>query len=47
MTRISRLEADGWYVLQINNGDLGNPGELVQRIRKVLESRPHQAAKGQ
>lgn len=47
MTRISRLEADGWYVLQINNRDLANPAELVERIRKVLGGRPHQPARGQ
>lgn len=40
MTRISRLEADRWYVLQVNNRDLSNPGELVQRIRRVLADRP-------
>jgi very-short-patch-repair endonuclease len=40
MTRISRLEADHWYVLQVNNRDLANPVELVQRIRKVLADRP-------
>lgn len=40
MTRISRLEADGWYVLQVNNRDLANPVELVQRIRRVLGDRP-------
>lgn len=39
MTRISRLEADHWYVLQVNNRDLGDPVELVQRIRKVLADR--------
>jgi very-short-patch-repair endonuclease len=41
MTRISRLEADGWYVLQINNRDLADPAELVQRIRNILGNRPH------
>lgn len=40
MTRISRLEADGWYVIQVNADDLRNPAELLQRIRKVLTSRP-------
>lgn len=40
MTRISRLEADGWYVLQVNRNDLDNPRELVQRIRTILSSRP-------
>lgn len=38
MTRISRLEADGWRVIQVNANDLANPCELLQRIRSVLES---------
>lgn len=41
MTRISRLEADKWYVLQVNNRDLADPVELVQRIRRVLADRPN------
>jgi len=41
MTRISRLEADGWVVIQVNNDDLDDPDELVRRINRVLESRPH------
>jgi very-short-patch-repair endonuclease len=40
MTRRSRLEADGWFVVLVNVDDLRNPGELVQRIRRVLASRP-------
>ncbi|MEO6942804.1 MAG: DUF559 domain-containing protein [Terrimesophilobacter sp.] len=40
MTRTSRLEADGWCVMQVNMEDLDNPRELVQRIRTVLRSRP-------
>jgi very-short-patch-repair endonuclease len=40
MTRISRLEADHWYVIQVNNRDLAHPVELVQRIRKVLADQP-------
>lgn len=40
MTRISRLEADGWYVIQVNADDLRNPGELLRRIRRVLLTRP-------
>ncbi len=39
MTRISRLEVDGWYVMQLNADDLRNENELVQRIRTVLASR--------
>ena len=41
MTRISRLEADGWKVIQINRDDLRNPDELIARIRQVLATRPH------
>ena len=40
MTRISRLEADGWVVIQVNNDDLDDPDELVRRIKRVLDSRP-------
>src|SRR5690554_348201 len=40
MTRTSRLEADGWVVIQVNADDLRNPAELAQRIRRVLASRP-------
>ncbi|HWU58961.1 MAG TPA: hypothetical protein VN045_09605 [Microbacteriaceae bacterium] len=39
MTRRSRLEADGWFVMLINADDLHNPEELVARIRKVLFDR--------
>jgi very-short-patch-repair endonuclease len=41
MTRISRLEAAGWIVVQINADDLRNPVELLARIRRVLATRPH------
>ncbi len=40
MTRISRLEADGWYVMQVNARDLDNAAELVARIRRLLAARP-------
>jgi very-short-patch-repair endonuclease len=40
MTRISRLEADGWVVIQVNNDDLADPDELVRRVIRVLEARP-------
>jgi very-short-patch-repair endonuclease len=40
MTRISRLEADGWFVMQVNKDDLDDPRELAQRIRIVLRMRP-------
>lgn len=38
MTRISRLQADGWFVMQLNANDLHDPAELLQRIRHVLET---------
>lgn len=40
MTRRARLEADGWYVMEVNADDLRNPAELLQRIRRVLADRP-------
>ena len=40
MTRISRLEADGWVVIQINSDDLADPDELVRRVIRVLANRP-------
>ncbi len=36
MTRVSRLEADGWRVMQVNADDLRDPRELVARVRRVL-----------
>jgi len=39
MTRIERLRAAGWFVMQVNYDDLGDPVELVARIRSVLASR--------
>jgi very-short-patch-repair endonuclease len=39
MTRIAKLHADGWYVMQVNADDLRNPQELVARIRHVLSQR--------
>ena len=39
LTRISRLEADDWYVMQVTAGDLDNPAELIARIRRKLASR--------
>jgi very-short-patch-repair endonuclease len=39
MTRISRLESDGWFVVQINANDLWNPGERVERLRRVIARR--------
>ena len=40
MTRISRLESDSWFVIQVNADDLRDPAELVARIRNVLVTRP-------
>lgn len=39
MTRRAKLEAEGWYVMEINADDLRNPDELVHRIRTVLAKR--------
>jgi very-short-patch-repair endonuclease len=39
MTRRSRLEAEGWFVIEINADDLKHPDELVARIRSVLRQR--------
>jgi very-short-patch-repair endonuclease len=41
MTRISRLEADEWKVMQVNKEDIAAPVELVARIRRTLAGRPH------
>jgi very-short-patch-repair endonuclease len=40
MTRIDRLQAAGWFVMQVNLDDLNDPDELVARIRSVLDARP-------
>ena len=39
MTRRSRLEALGWYVMELNADDLRDPAELLARIRQVLARR--------
>jgi hypothetical protein len=39
MTRRTRLEALGWYVMELNADDLANPAELVERIRALLVGR--------
>ena len=39
MTRRSRLEAAGWFVMDINADDLKHPDELLARIRSVLRQR--------
>lgn len=46
MTRISRLEADGWYVFQVNNRDLADSTELVQRLQRVLDGGSRHPARG-
>jgi very-short-patch-repair endonuclease len=35
MTRLSRLEADGWTVMFVNAGDMGDPAELAARVTRV------------
>lgn len=37
MTRRSRLEAGGWYVMELNADDLKDPAELAERIQSVLK----------
>lgn len=39
MTRRTRLEAQGWRVIEVNADDLANPVELVARIRSILAQR--------
>lgn len=39
MTRRSRLEARGWFVMELNADDLRDPHELAARIRSVLRTR--------
>ena len=39
MTRRTRLEVDGWTVMELNWDDLQNPAELVARIRRGLARR--------
>ena len=41
MTRVSRLEADDWKVMQVNKDDVKNPVELIARIRTTLRARPY------
>lgn len=36
MTRRTRLEAQGWHVLELNWDDLKDPRELVASIRMAL-----------
>lgn len=36
MTRRSRFEAKGWFVMELNADDLDDPTELVERIRMAL-----------
>lgn len=39
MTRRSRLEAQGWFVMELNADDLKDPTELVARIQRVFAAR--------
>ncbi|MHC5796814.1 endonuclease domain-containing protein [Lacisediminihabitans sp. FW035] len=39
MTRRSKLEANGWRVMELNADDLKDPAELVARIRRLLAHR--------
>lgn len=39
MTRRSRLEAEGWYVMELNADDLKNSDELVDRVLTVMARR--------
>ena len=39
MTRRSRLETAGWYVMEINADDLRDPVELVGRIRAAMATK--------
>jgi very-short-patch-repair endonuclease len=41
MTRISRLDADEWKVMQVNKDDMRTPTELLARIERTLASRPY------
>ena len=40
MTRRSRLEAEGWRVMELNADDLKDPAELVRRIRDLAQLPP-------
>ncbi len=44
LTRRSRLESQGWYVMELNADDLKDPAELTQRIRTVLARRRREFA---
>jgi very-short-patch-repair endonuclease len=39
MTRRSKLEAEGWRVMELNADDLKDPIELVTRMRKLARLR--------
>jgi very-short-patch-repair endonuclease len=40
MTRRSRLESDGWRVIDVNEDDLHDPAELVARVQRIIRSHP-------
>ncbi len=37
MTRISRLEADGWYVMQINIDGVADQAEIIKQITEAID----------
>jgi very-short-patch-repair endonuclease len=41
MTRVSRLEADDWKVMQVNKDDIATQVELVTRVDRMLRTRPY------
>ncbi|TPW74652.1 hypothetical protein [Schumannella soli] len=40
-TRLSRLRAHGWLVMEINARDLDDPVELLARIARAIAAHPH------
>jgi very-short-patch-repair endonuclease len=42
MTRVSRLQADGWTIMLVNRDDLHNPLELIARIVRVTTAKPRE-----
>ncbi len=39
MVRRSRLQADGWIVIEVSQWDLNNPSDLIARVRATLAQR--------
>jgi len=42
LTRLSRIQADGWFGIEVGADDLNEPVELCDRIHRVLAARPVQ-----